>query len=81
MVAAPLRRATALLSVLSLAACERAGSSGGDLQLGAAGAWNTGYGEMAHRGIELAMEELNQQGGLDGRRVNVLFRDDQADGG
>ncbi|MBC7843270.1 MAG: ABC transporter substrate-binding protein [Gemmatimonadaceae bacterium] len=81
MVAAPLRRATALLSVLSLAACERAGSSGGDLQLGAAGAWNTGYGEMAHRGIELAVEELNQQGGLDGRRVNVLFRDDQADGG
>ncbi len=36
---------------------------------------------MAHRGIELAVEEMNSQGGLDGRRVNVVFRDDQAEGG
>jgi len=36
---------------------------------------------MAHRGIELASEEINQQGGMDGRMVRVSFRDDQADGG
>jgi branched-chain amino acid transport system substrate-binding protein len=81
MVVAQLRRATAVLCCLGVTACERSALAGGDLQLGAAGAWETGYGEMAHRGIELAVEELNQQGGIDGRKVNVIFRDDQADGG
>lgn len=81
MAALRLRRATALLSCLSLASCQRAAFATGDLQLGAAGAWETAYGGMAHRGIELAIEEVNRQGGIDGRKVNVSFRDDQADGG
>jgi branched-chain amino acid transport system substrate-binding protein len=76
-----LRPATVLLCCLSLAACERAAFVSGDLHLGAAGAWQTAYGTMAHRGIELAIEEINRQGGMDGRKVTVAFRDDQADGG
>ncbi len=82
MVSVPVRRLSALLCCLALPACERSSLiRSGNLQLGAAGAWETAYGEMAHRGIELAVEELNKQGGLDGRPVNVTFRDDQADGG
>lgn len=78
----PVWRASALLCCLALTACERGALPGpGELQLGAAGAWETGYGEMAHRGIELAIEEINRQGGMNGRLVNVTFRDDQADGG
>lgn len=75
------RPAIALACCLSLASCERSAFATGDLQLGAAGAWETGYGEMAHRGVDLAVEELNRQGGIDGRKVTVIFRDDQADGG
>ena len=81
MLAFRLRRAFALLCCVSLASCQRAAFASGDLQLGAAGAWSTAYGAMARHGIELAVEELNRQGGIDGRKVNVAFRDDQADGG
>jgi branched-chain amino acid transport system substrate-binding protein len=78
----PVRRASALLCCCSLLACTgQSLTRPAELQLGAAGAWGTGYGEMAQRGIELAVEEMNQQGGPDGRRVSVVFRDDQADGG
>ena len=81
MPAPTLPRASVVFCCLSLASCERAALAAGDLQLGAAGAWATAYGTMAHRGIELAIEEINRQGGADGRKVNVAFRDDQADGG
>ena len=82
MVAVPFRSATALFCCVMFTSCERASTlAAGELQLGAAGAWETGYGEMAHHGIELAVEELNRGGGVDGRRVHVNFRDDQADGG
>ena len=75
------RRLGAGLCCLAVASCAAPGRTGTDLYLGAAGAWQTGYGEMAHRGIELAAEEINQQGGVDGRMLRVSFRDDQADGG
>lgn len=81
MAALRLRRATALLSLLSLASCQRAALASGELHLGAAGAWETAYGTMAHRGIELAIEQINDGGGIAGRHVTVAFRDDQADGG
>jgi branched-chain amino acid transport system substrate-binding protein len=76
------RRASALLCCCSLVACTgQSLTRPAELHLGAAGAWETSYGEMAHRGIELAVEEMNRQGGLDGRPINVVFRDDQAEGG
>jgi branched-chain amino acid transport system substrate-binding protein len=81
MAAHRLRRATALFTVLSLASCQRAALTTGELQLGAAGAWETAYGTMAHRGIELAIEQINHDGGMAGRHVTVAFRDDRADGG
>jgi branched-chain amino acid transport system substrate-binding protein len=81
MAAAPLKPVVALICCLSLSSCSQSAFAGGELDLGAAGAWETAYGEMSHRGVELAVEELNRQGGIDGRKVNVIFRDDQADGG
>ena len=78
----PLRRTSAVLCCFALSGCERASLVGsGEIRLGAAGAWETAYGDMAHRGVELAAEEMNRQGGINGRLVNVTFRDDQADGG
>lgn len=35
------------------------------------------YGKDAERGIMLAVDELNSQGGISGRRVRVLVEDDQ----
>jgi branched-chain amino acid transport system substrate-binding protein len=48
--------------------------------LGAAGPWTEEYGAMNRRGIELALEELNEHSSGDGPRVQVLFRDDAGDG-
>jgi branched-chain amino acid transport system substrate-binding protein len=35
------------------------------------------YGKDNRRGIELAMEELNAAGGIDGKRLQVIFEDDE----
>ena len=35
------------------------------------------FGEMSRKGIELAVEEINAGGGVDGRAVEVEFEDDQ----
>ena len=51
-----------------------------DIVLGAAGPWKEGYGAMNQRGIELAVEEINAAGGVRGRPLQVLQRDDGADG-
>jgi len=69
---------------LAAAGCARstlASTAGDELRLGAAGAFSTGYGDMAHKGIELAVEQLNQRTGTSAPRVTVVFRDDEADGG
>jgi branched-chain amino acid transport system substrate-binding protein len=83
MVPSSFRRCCIVLCVPLLGSCEMQGRGvglGDALQLGAAGAWQTAYGQMAHRGIELAVEELNQRGGVGGRTLSVVYRDDQAEG-
>ena len=70
-------RLRALLLAGSVLAC--AGQPA-DVTLGAAGPWNEGYGAMNKRGIELALEEINAQGGVRGRPLKLLARDDGADG-
>lgn len=35
---------------------------------------------MSHRGIDLAVDEINRGGGIDGKPLRILSRDDQADG-
>jgi branched-chain amino acid transport system substrate-binding protein len=61
-----------------LAACGSAGD--GPIVLGAAGPWTEGYGAMNKRGIQLALEHLNARSEHKTRPVEVVFRDDQANG-
>ena len=37
------------------------------------------FGEMSHKGIDLAVKEINEKGGIDGKKVEVVFEDDQTD--
>lgn len=37
------------------------------------------YGIRAKRGIEIALEEINSEGGITGRKVKVIFEDDKND--
>ncbi len=48
--------------------------------VGAAGPWKEGYGIMTRRGIDLAVEEINRNGGINGSPLEIVPRDDDADG-
>ncbi len=37
------------------------------------------YGEATKRGIDLAVEELNQKGGINGKRIVMIYEDDRID--
>lgn len=56
------------------------GGSGAELAIGTAGPWKEGYAQMVRRAVELAVEEANAAGGVEGRRVAVVARDDEGDG-
>jgi branched-chain amino acid transport system substrate-binding protein len=71
-------RRTGLLVFLALAA---ACSKGEDTYIvGAAGPWKESYGVMSRRGIELAVDEINRSGGINGGELRILARDDEASG-
>ncbi|MBI3074017.1 MAG: ABC transporter substrate-binding protein [Deltaproteobacteria bacterium] len=56
--------------------------AGGDIVIGEFGSMTGAtatFGEMTHRGIELAIEEVNAAGGVLGRKVRVLLEDDQSE--
>ncbi len=73
----PARVAFAALALLVAAAC--APSRDGVL-IAAAGNWDAGYGEMNKRGIDLAVEQINREGGVLGRPLRVAMRNDRGDG-
>jgi branched-chain amino acid transport system substrate-binding protein len=62
---------------LVVAACS---SESGTITIGAAGPWTTGYGGNNRKGIDLAVEEINRNGGIDGRPLALVARDDEANG-
>ena len=64
------------LAVL-LTACSGRGDA---YRLGAAGPWNERYGAMNRRGIELAVEHINSNGGVRGRKLEIVLRDDGGSG-
>jgi branched-chain amino acid transport system substrate-binding protein len=66
--------------VLCLAVAAGCSKGTDSYTLGAAGPWKEGYGVMSHRGIDLAVEEINRAGGIDGKKLRIRSRDDQADG-
>ena len=48
--------------------------------IGAAGPWKQGYGLQNLQGVQLAVEEINKAGGIDGHPLRVIPRDDEGDG-
>ena len=69
------------LVVLSVAAallgCAR---SGEPFLIATAGPWSEGYGQMNKRGVDLAIEEINKRGGIEGTPVRLVDRNDEGDG-
>lgn len=54
----------------------------GDVKIGATlplSGWAANYGVEAQRGTEMAVEEVNAAGGVNGRKVVVIFEDTAAD--
>ncbi len=71
-----MRKSLAVATLFGLAAC---GDSGA-YTLGAAGPWKEGYGIQNKLGVELAVSEINAAGGINGHHLNLVERDDKADG-
>jgi branched-chain amino acid transport system substrate-binding protein len=67
-----------LLLVTLLSACSRDAST--SLTFGAAGPWDQGYGAMNHRGIELAVSEINALPERQGRPLEIMWANDKGDG-
>ncbi|MEO6446723.1 MAG: ABC transporter substrate-binding protein [Gemmatimonadaceae bacterium] len=71
------RKVTLVLALLATSAC---GRDSRPVLIAAAGPWEETYGIMNRRGIELALAEVNAQGGVGGRELRMLMRDDKGDG-
>ncbi len=65
------------LSVLALASCGR--GSGNVVRIGVAGSFSDPTGLPMKQAAELAAEEINASGGINGRRLELVLRDDYAD--
>lgn len=50
------------------------------MYIGAAGPWNEAFGRLNKQGIELAVSEINARGGVRGRQLQLLDRDDEGSG-
>src|SRR3954463_5426444 len=48
--------------------------------VGAAGPWKQGYGLQNLQGVELAVEQINKAGGINGHQLRLISRDDEGDG-
>lgn len=72
-------RKTLLVGLLAtVSACSQ--HAGDRIVLGAAGPWKENFGVMNRRGIELAVEEINNSPEQQGRKVEIVFRDDEGSG-
>ncbi|HJQ10361.1 MAG TPA: ABC transporter substrate-binding protein [Gemmatimonadaceae bacterium] len=48
--------------------------------VGAAGPWKQGYGLQNLQGVQLAVEEINKSGGINGHAIRLITRDDEGEG-
>ena len=69
-----------LLAAFALVASVGCARDHRSVVIAAAGNWDESYGEMNRRGIEFALDEVNQQGGVAGQPLRILMRDDEGDG-
>ena len=72
-----LGKAIRSLVVLALAAC---GGKSEPYVVGAAGPWQEGYGLQNLQGIQLAIDEINEAGGINGQPLQLIDRDDAGSG-
>lgn len=72
-----LNRSALIIGLALLAACDKGDDS---YTIGAAGPWKESYGVMTRRGIDLAVDEINGSGGINGAPLKILARDDEANG-
>lgn len=73
-----MKRIVFLAATLLLASCGKAGGSGKTITIGAVAPWGTGYGTNIHRAIEIAVDKINKDGGINGSQLRVEFKDDSA---
>ncbi|HET9776814.1 MAG TPA: ABC transporter substrate-binding protein [Gemmatimonadaceae bacterium] len=64
-------------ALFALAACSSAKKP---YIIGAAGPWKQGYGVQNLQGVELAVEEINNAGGINGHALRLISRDDDGEG-
>lgn len=79
---ARLLRRCLLLSALLLSACEDASESAKPLRLGVivdVSGPSSSLGIAGRNGIQLAVEEANERGGIQGRPIELLYRDEGFD--
>lgn len=67
-----------VLGLALLAAC--GGTRRAEYVFGAAGPWTQAFGQQNRRGIQLAVEEINAKGGINGTKLRVEFQDDAGEG-
>src|SRR5947208_2980879 len=72
-----LRRFSALALAIVVVGCSH---ESGSIKIGAAGPWHTGYGGNNRKGIDLAIEEINAAGGVDGQRIELVAQNDSSSG-
>jgi len=65
------------LALLTFAACA---TNKPPYVIGAAGPWKQGYGLQNLQGVQLAVDEINAAGGINGHPLRVIPRDDEGDG-
>lgn len=70
-------KAVSSLVFLALVSC---GGSPEPYVVGAAGPWKQGYGLQNLQGVQLAVEEINKAGGINGHPLKVIERDDAGGG-
>ena len=71
-----MRRAL-FVALLSIFACS---SQSKPVYIGVAGPWKEAFGRMNKQGIDLALAEINARGGVRGRPLRIVERDDEGIG-
>jgi branched-chain amino acid transport system substrate-binding protein len=71
-----------LVAALVLAACQPGAAGGGTIKIAVlapmSGATAT-FGDSTAKGVQLAAEELNAKGGIDGKQIEVVVKDSQCE--
>jgi len=68
---------------IALLVCVVAGQANAQIKIGATmplTGYAASYGEDAKRGVELAIDQVNQAGGIRGKKLEAIFEDDQGAG-